>query len=162
MRVWEEYTETRSSQTRGIWLRRHQLSGVQLVPPAPSPLCQPQAVHHPRFALASSRRLVSDAGSRERENQLLRIPESPDCLTADWWEKPLPDEVSWLKGVARERAALRDAHDYRLALLDRFGSLISTIAAMPFTREQIQMHIDIFLPRNSAAILDNKAGELLV
>ena len=51
--------------------------------------------------------------------------------------------------------------DYRLALLDRFGSLISTIAAMPFTREQIQIHIDIFLPRNSAAILDNNAGELL-
>ena len=52
--------------------------------------------------------------------------------------------------------------DYRLALLDRFGSLISTIAAMPFTKDQLQMHIDILLPRNSAAILDNNAGELLV
>ncbi len=52
-------------------------------------------------------------------------------------------------------------HDYRLSLLDRFGSLISTIAAMPFTKEQLQIHIDIFLPRNSAAILDNNAGELL-
>ena len=49
----------------------------------------------------------------------------------------------------------------RLSLLDRFGSLISTIAAMPFTKEQLQIHIDIFLPRNSAAILDNNAGELL-
>ena len=52
-------------------------------------------------------------------------------------------------------------HDYRLSLLLRFGALISTIAAMPFTREQIQIHIDILLPRNSAAILDHNAGELL-
>ena len=52
-------------------------------------------------------------------------------------------------------------HDYRLSLLNRFGSLISTIAAMPFTREQIQICIDILLPRNSAAILDHNAGELL-
>ena len=52
-------------------------------------------------------------------------------------------------------------HDYRLSLLNRFGSLISTIAAMPFTREQIQIHIDVLLPRNSAAILDHNAGELL-
>ena len=50
---------------------------------------------------------------------------------------------------------------YRLSLLDRLGSLISTIAAMPFTREQIRVHIEVLLPRVSAAILDNDAGELL-
>ena len=51
--------------------------------------------------------------------------------------------------------------DYRLCLLHRFGSLISTIAAMPFTPKQIQMHVDILLPRNIAAILDNDAASLL-
>ena len=52
-------------------------------------------------------------------------------------------------------------HDYRLSLLHRFGALISTIAAMPFSREQRQMHIDILLPRNIAAIIDHKADQLL-
>jgi aminoglycoside/choline kinase family phosphotransferase len=52
-------------------------------------------------------------------------------------------------------------HDYRLSLLHRLGALISTIAAMPFTQEQIQMHIDVLLPRCIAAILDHQAGELL-
>jgi hypothetical protein len=32
---------------------------------------------------------------------------------------------------------------------------------MPFTQEQIQMHIDVLLPRCIAAILDHQAGELL-
>ncbi len=50
---------------------------------------------------------------------------------------------------------------YRLSLLDRLGSLISTIAAMPFTKEQIRIHVEVLLPRVSAAILDNGAGELL-
>jgi len=52
-------------------------------------------------------------------------------------------------------------YDYRLSLLGRFGALISTIAAMPFTKEQIQMHIDVLLPRSCAAILDHDAGALL-
>ena len=52
-------------------------------------------------------------------------------------------------------------YDYKLCLLHRFGSLISTIAAMPFTPEQIQMHIDILLPRNVAALLDHDAAALL-
>ncbi len=55
----------------------------------------------------------------------------------------------------------RCLHDYKLCLLHRFGSLISTIAAMPFTPEQIQMHIDILLPRNVAALLDHDAASLL-
>jgi hypothetical protein len=53
-------------------------------------------------------------------------------------------------------------YDYRMSLLARFGALISTIAAMPFTRKQIEMHIDVLLPRCCAAILDHDAGELLV
>ncbi|MEN8184779.1 MAG: phosphotransferase, partial [Myxococcota bacterium] len=52
-------------------------------------------------------------------------------------------------------------YDFRLSLLRRFGSLISTIAAMPFTEEQIRMHVDVLLPRTCAAILDHAAGELL-
>ncbi|MCH7801758.1 MAG: DUF1679 domain-containing protein, partial [Chloroflexi bacterium] len=52
-------------------------------------------------------------------------------------------------------------HDYKLSLLQRFRALVSTIAAMPFTKDEIQMHIDILLPRNIAAILDHNAGELL-
>lgn len=52
-------------------------------------------------------------------------------------------------------------YDYKLCLLHRFGSLISTIAAMPFTPEQIQIHIDILLPRYTAALLDHDAASLL-
>lgn len=48
--------------------------------------------------------------------------------------------------------------DYRLALLQRFRALVSTIAVMPFTAAERQMHVDVLLPRNSAAILDNDAG----
>jgi hypothetical protein len=51
--------------------------------------------------------------------------------------------------------------DYRLSLLHRFGALISTIAAMPFSKDQIRMHVDVLLPRNIAAILDQEAGVLL-
>jgi hypothetical protein len=53
-------------------------------------------------------------------------------------------------------------HDYRMSLLQRFGALISTIAAMPFTREQIELHVDVLLPRCCEAILDHDVGELLV
>ena len=45
--------------------------------------------------------------------------------------------------------------DYRLALLQRFGSLISTIASIPFTPEQQQRHIDVLLPRVVAAVMDH-------
>jgi hypothetical protein len=64
---------------------------------------------------------------------------------------------SGIQGYAFEQCL----NDYRLSLLNRFGSLISTIAAMPFTSKQIQICIDVLLPRNSAAILDHNAGELL-
>jgi hypothetical protein len=45
--------------------------------------------------------------------------------------------------------------------LQRFTALISTIGAMPFSEEQRRFHVDILLPRNSAALLDHNAGELL-
>ena len=51
--------------------------------------------------------------------------------------------------------------DYRFSLLQRFAALISTIGAMPFSEEQLHFHVDILLPRNSAALLDHNAGELL-
>jgi len=44
--------------------------------------------------------------------------------------------------------------DYRLSLLQRLRALVSTIAVMPFTAAELQMHVDVLLPRNSAAILD--------
>jgi hypothetical protein len=47
--------------------------------------------------------------------------------------------------------------DYRLALLQRFRALVSTIAVMPFTPAERQMHVDVLLPRNIAAILDMDA-----
>jgi len=51
--------------------------------------------------------------------------------------------------------------DFRYCLLQRFNALISTIAAMPFSEEQRRLHVDVLLPRNSAAILDSRAGKLL-
>lgn len=52
-------------------------------------------------------------------------------------------------------------YDYRLSLIHRFGNLITTIAAMPFTEEQIRMHVDELLPRNISAILDHDCHSLL-
>lgn len=46
-------------------------------------------------------------------------------------------------------------YDYRISLRQRLGALISTIAVMPFTPAQRQMHIDLLLPRNIAAIMDH-------
>ena len=60
------------------------------------------------------------------------------------WSYPIPQNRFSAACYTVEQCLI----DYRLALLDRFGSLISPIAALPFTREQIQIHIDIFLPRN--------------
>ena len=52
-------------------------------------------------------------------------------------------------------------HDYKLSLLHRLGALISTISVMPFTEEQIKMHVDVLLPRAVSAILDHDAGSAL-
>lgn len=52
-------------------------------------------------------------------------------------------------------------YDYRLSLIHRFGNLITTIAAMPFTEEQIRMHADVLLPRIISAILDHDCYSLL-
>lgn len=52
-------------------------------------------------------------------------------------------------------------YDYRISLLHRFGNLITTIAAMPFTEEQITMHIDVLLPRIISALLDHDCRSLL-
>ena len=51
--------------------------------------------------------------------------------------------------------------DYRLALLQRFGSLISTIAAMPMTPKQLELVADVLLPRNLAALEDHQAADEL-
>lgn len=51
--------------------------------------------------------------------------------------------------------------DYRLSLLQRFRALVSTIAVMPFTAAERQMHVDVLLPRNISAILDNDAAAVL-
>ena len=52
-------------------------------------------------------------------------------------------------------------YEYRLSLLHRFGNLITTIAAMPFTEEQISMHVDVLLPRVISALLDHDCHLLL-
>jgi len=52
-------------------------------------------------------------------------------------------------------------YDYRLSLIHRFGALISTIAAMPFNKEQIRMHVDVLLPRIISALLDHDCHLLL-
>jgi hypothetical protein len=52
-------------------------------------------------------------------------------------------------------------YDYRISLLHRFGNLITTIAAMPFTEEQIMMHVDVLLPRIISALLDHDCHLLL-
>jgi thiamine kinase-like enzyme len=64
---------------------------------------------------------------------------------------------SGVQGYAFEDALF----DYRLSLLRRFGNLITTIAAMPFAKAQIRMHIEVLLPRAVSAILDNDCRSLL-
>ncbi len=51
--------------------------------------------------------------------------------------------------------------DFHYAILQRFRSIVSTVAVMPFTAAQKQQVIDYSLPRNCAAILDHEAGSLL-
>jgi hypothetical protein len=86
----------------------------------------------------------------------------------------IADRRAWERGIWEEYYQILLAHnirhysleqcrrDYRIALLQRFTALVSTIAAMPFSEEQRHIHLDILLPRNIAAILDHNAGELLV
>ena len=52
--------------------------------------------------------------------------------------------------------------DYRYCLLQRLGALVSTIAAMPFSEEQLRLHVDVLLPRTLAALEDAHALELLM
>ena len=52
-------------------------------------------------------------------------------------------------------------YDYKLSLLHRFGSLISTIANMPFTEVQIREHIEVMLPRMISAMIDHDCLALL-
>ena len=52
---------------------------------------------------------------------------------------------------------LREYH----AILQRFRSIVSTIAVVPFTDDQKQQVIDHSLARNCAAILEHDAGSLL-
>jgi hypothetical protein len=51
-------------------------------------------------------------------------------------------------------------NDYKMCIVHRFGNLISTIAAMPFTEEQIRMHINVLLPRIVSAMLDHECLSL--
>ena len=51
--------------------------------------------------------------------------------------------------------------DYRTALAQRFGTLISSIVALPFTAEQKATIRRVQLPRNVAAILDHGGVALL-
>ena len=67
----------------------------------------------------------------------------------------LKDYVRILVDHGVRNYSVQDAmYDYGCYLLGRFGSLISSIAAMPFTEEQIRFHVDVLLPRNIAALVD--------
>jgi aminoglycoside/choline kinase family phosphotransferase len=50
--------------------------------------------------------------------------------------------------------------DYQLALLQRFGSLVSSVVALPFTDDQKQQLIEVLVPRNVAAITDHGAQSI--
>jgi hypothetical protein len=74
----------------------------------------------------------------------------------------LSDYIAILNHHGVQTYSLGDAiRDYRLSFLHRLGALISTIAAMPFTREQIRFHTDVLLPRIVAAILHHDCRSLL-
>ena len=65
--------------------------------------------------------------------------------------------------ILREHGVLKYSfddclRDYRLALMQRFRSIVSTIAVMPFQAHQIQEVMDYSLPRNIAALLDHDAS----
>ena len=74
----------------------------------------------------------------------------------------LRDYLAILNDHGVQMYSYEDAiRDYRLSLLHRLGALISTIAVMPFTREQIRFHIDVLLPRTVAAIIHHDCLSLL-
>jgi len=74
----------------------------------------------------------------------------------------LHDYLRILDDYGVRNYSLDDAmYDYRISLLHRFGNLVSTIAAMPFTEELIRLHIDVLLPRTISAILDHDCHSLL-
>lgn len=52
-------------------------------------------------------------------------------------------------------------YDYRISLLRRFRQLVSTVAVVPLRTDHLDMHINVCLPRNIAAIIDHKAYEIL-
>ena len=86
------------------------------------------------------------------------VPEDRRAVEMDL----LHDYVRILSAYGVRNYSYDDAmYDYRMCLLGRFGSLISTIAAMPFTKEQIRLCVDVLLPRNIAAILDHDCRSLL-
>ena len=64
-------------------------------------------------------------------------------------------------GGVRDYAFEQCLRDYRLALAQRFGSLISSIVVLPFTEAQKQTIIDVQLPRNVAALEDHDVPGLL-
>ena len=86
-------------------------------------------------------------------------------LTIDQRRAQFDDVCEVYKSVLSGRGigyALDDiTRDVRLAWLQRFGSLVSTIAAMPMTNETAAFTTDILLPRNLAAIEDSGAAELI-
>jgi aminoglycoside/choline kinase family phosphotransferase len=74
----------------------------------------------------------------------------------------MAEYISVLSGAGVHDYGVDDAlYDYRVALLHRLGSLISTIAAMPFTPEQIRLHVEVLLPRAVSAIVDHDCLSLL-
>jgi thiamine kinase-like enzyme len=86
------------------------------------------------------------------------VPENRQAVEMDL----LHDYVRILRDHGVRNYSFDDAmYDYRICLLWRFGTLISSIAAIPFTKEQKRWIVDALLPRNIAANLDNNCRSLL-
>ncbi len=79
------------------------------------------------------------------------------------WERELL--ACYLEGLkaagVRGYGADRLLGDYRLGIAQRFGTIISSVVALPFTAAQKEQILDEQLPRNLAAIADHGGLRLL-
>lgn len=79
------------------------------------------------------------------------------------WERELLSRYhsALVRGGVRDYGVDACLADYRLAIAQRFGTLISSLVALPFTAEQKAEILEIQVPRNVAAVLDHGGVELL-
>ena len=74
----------------------------------------------------------------------------------------LDDYVRILRDGGVGNYSIDDAmYDYRMFLLARFGTLISSVVALPFTEEQKRLIVEVSVPRSNAALVDHNCRSLL-